>query len=171
MYTNLAILGQAKPAMIIQTNLENQSHDENDSLQQHLMWQIELSALSDLDRLIADSLIDALDDSGYLQEPIENIHENLGKNYGIELDEVEAVLKFIQRLDPIGSGARSLQECLDIQLQQLPEDTPYLTEARLLVERYLDSVATKDYKLLVKLNKTRHRNNRECDFTCANATP
>ncbi len=133
--------------------LENQSNGDNDSLQQHLIWQIELSALSDQDRLIANSLIDALDDSGYLQEPIESIHENLSKNYEIELDEVEAVLKFIQRLDPIGSGARSLKECLDIQLQQMANNTPFLAEARLLVDRHLDLVATKDYKLLTKLTR------------------
>ncbi len=133
--------------------LENQSNDEYDSLQEHLLWQIELSSLSNQDQIIANSLIDALDDSGYLQDSIESIHENLSKNSDIELDEVEAVLKFVQRLDPIGSGARSLQECLDIQLQQMPKDTPFLSEARLLVANHLDLVASKDYKQLTKLTK------------------
>ena len=131
--------------------LENQSSTEHDSLQQHLLWQIELSSLSGQDRVIASSLIDALDDSGYLQESLEVIHENLRKDYDLELDEIEAVLKFVQRLDPIGSGSRSLQECLDIQLQQMQHDALYLTEARLLVERYLDLVGAKDYKQLLKL--------------------
>ena len=103
--------------------LENQSNDEHDSLQQHLLWQLELSSLSNQDCAIANSLIDALDDSGYLQESVESIHENLSKDYEIELDEVEAVLKYVQRLDPIGSGSRNLQECLTIQLQQMPDDS------------------------------------------------
>ena len=133
--------------------IENQSSNEHDSLQQHLLWQIELSSLSQQDRLIADSLIDALDDSGYLQETVESIHENLRKDHEIELDEVEAVLKFVQRLDPIGSGARNLQECLSIQLQQLPKNTPFLAEAQQLVENHLDLVAARDHKLLIKFTK------------------
>ncbi|MGI9227168.1 MAG: RNA polymerase factor sigma-54 [Gammaproteobacteria bacterium] len=133
--------------------LENQSSDEHDTLQQHLLWQLELSSLSNQDRTIANSLIDALDDSGYLQESVESIHENLIKDYEIELDEVEAVLKFVQRLDPIGSGSRNLQECLTIQLQQLPDEVQFLAEARLLVESHLDLIASKDYKQLLKLTK------------------
>ncbi len=133
--------------------LDNQSSEENDSLQQHLLWQLELSSLSDLDRVIATTLVDSLDESGYLQEALENLHDNLSKNYEIELDEIEAVLKFIQRLDPIGSGARSLQECLEIQLQQMPSDTPLLSAARLIVDKHLDLVGTKDYKQIMKLAK------------------
>jgi RNA polymerase sigma-54 factor len=99
-------------------------------------------------------LIDSLDDSGYLEDSVENIYENLHKDYQeLELDEVEAVLKFIQRLDPIGSGSRSLQECLDIQLQQMNGELPSIDSARLLVEKYLDLVATKNYKQITKLTK------------------
>ncbi len=133
--------------------LQNQSDDEHDSLQQHLLWQLELSSLSDQDLIIANTLIDALDDSAYLIETIKSIHEYLSKSYEIDLDEVEAVLKFIQRLDPVGSGARSLQECLDIQLQQMPSETAYLPEARLIVDKHLDLVGTKDYKKLCKATK------------------
>jgi len=130
--------------------LQNQSDDEHDSLQQHLLWQLELSSLSDQDRIIAHNLIDALDDSAYLIETIESIHANLSESYEIDLDEVEAVLKFIQRLDPVGSGARNLQECLDTQLQQMPSETVYLLEARLIVDKHLDLVGAKDYKKLCK---------------------
>ena len=133
--------------------LQNQSSEDINSLQQHLEWQLELSSLSNQDRIIANTLIDALDDSGYLSEELESIHGSLIKNYEIELDEVEAVLKFVQRLDPIGSGARSLQECLDIQLQQMSDSTPFLTEARTIVNKHLDLIASKDYKQLAKLSK------------------
>ncbi len=133
--------------------LDNQSSEAHDSLQQHLLWQLELSSLSNLDRVIATTLVDSLDESGYLQETLENLHDNLSKNYEIDLDEIEAVLKFIQRLDPIGSGARSLQECLEIQLQQMPSDTPFLSATRLIVDKHLDLVGTKDYKQIMKLAK------------------
>ncbi len=134
--------------------LENQSGNEQDSLQEHLLWQLELSSLTELDNVIAITLIDSLDESGYLQESAENIYENLKEDYEeIELDEVEAVLKFVQRLDPIGSGSRNLQECLDIQLQQMSDETPAISCARLLVEKYLDLVATKNYKQIIKLTK------------------
>jgi len=134
--------------------LENQSSDDQNSLQEHLLWQLELSSFSKLDHVIAITLIDSLDESGYLQESVENIFENLNKDYEeIELDEIEAVLKFVQRLDPIGSGSRNLKECLDIQLQQMSDDTPAIPHARLLVERHLDLVATKNYKQITKLTK------------------
>jgi RNA polymerase sigma-54 factor len=134
--------------------LENQSSEEQDSLQEHLLWQLELSALSNLDHVIANSLVDAIDESGYLQESIESIYENLNKDYEeLELDEVEAVLKFIQRLDPIGSGCRNLQECLEIQLQQMSNETDSLDTAQLLVAKHLDLVATKNHKQLIKVTK------------------
>ncbi len=134
--------------------LENQSSDDQNSLHEHLLWQLELSPLSELDHVIALTLIDSLDDSGYLEDSLENIHENLSKDYEeIELDEIEAVLKFIQRLDPIGSGSRNLQECLDIQLQQMNGELPAIDNARLLTEKYLDLVATKNYKQITKLTK------------------
>ena len=138
--------------------LENQSSEDQTSLQEHLLWQLELSNLSNKDRIIANTLIDSLDDSGYLQDSVENIYQNLSKDSAIdadefELDEVEAVLKFVQRLDPIGSGARNLQECLDIQLQQMLDVVAFVSEARLIVENHLDLVATKNHLQIVKHTK------------------
>ncbi|MEJ2115812.1 MAG: RNA polymerase factor sigma-54, partial [Gammaproteobacteria bacterium] len=134
--------------------LENQSSDDEDSLQEHLIWQLELSSLTELDHMIAITLIDSLDESGYLQDSLEDIYENLRQDYDeLELAEVEAVLKFVQRLDPIGSGSRSLQECCEIQLQQMSDETPAISNARLFVEKYLDLVATKNFKQIIKLTK------------------
>ncbi len=134
--------------------LENQSGDDQDSLQEHLLWQLELSSLTELDHMIAITLIDSLGESGYLQDSVEGIYQNLRKDYEeLELDEVEAVLKFVQRLDPIGSGSRSLQECCAIQLQQMSDETPAISSARIIVEKYLDLVATKNYKQIIKLTK------------------
>ena len=71
----------------------------------------------------------------------------------LRLDEVEAVLKFVQRLDPIGSGARNLPECLDIQLQQMGNDAPFVPEARLIVAHHLDLVATRNHRQIEKHTK------------------
>lgn len=133
--------------------MEAQDNMEQGSLEQHLLWQLELSSLSKQDRMVATALINGLDDSGYLQETLESIQQNLNKDYAIEMNEIEAVLKFVQRFDPIGSGARCLQECLDIQLQQMTSDTPFLAAARSIVAKHLDIIGTKDYKKLMKLTR------------------
>lgn len=87
------------------------------------MWQVELTPFSDTDRAIATSIVDAVDDTGYLTIPIEDILESIG-DADIDIEEVEAVLKRIQRFDPIGVAAKDLRDCLLIQLSQYASDTP-----------------------------------------------
>lgn len=128
--------------------LESKTAESHGSLQDHLLWQLELSALSDQDLLVAGTLVNALDESGYLHESLENIHSSLHHLHEIGLDEIEAVLKFVQRLDPVGCGTRNLQECLDVQLQQMPDDLPFLLQARSIVAGHLDLVGMKDYAKL-----------------------
>ncbi|WP_242472619.1 RNA polymerase factor sigma-54 [Ectothiorhodospira mobilis] len=124
---------------------ENQSGPA-ESLHEHLMWQIHLSSMSEQDRAIALTLVDALNEDGYLAEPLEQIHASLGGDEAVGLDEVEAVLHMVQHLDPVGVGARDLSECLALQLAQLPPDTPWLQEARLLVTEHLDALGARDHK-------------------------
>jgi RNA polymerase sigma-54 factor len=133
---------------------ENQSAGE-ESLREHLLWQMRLTPMSDADRVIAMAIIDAIDDDGYLREPLEAIHANLAKDFELELelDEVEAVLRLLQRFDPIGAGSRTLAECLGIQLQQLSPDTPWLSEAKQLVAEHLDVLAARNFKLLTRRMK------------------
>ncbi|HAT01160.1 MAG TPA: RNA polymerase factor sigma-54, partial [Pantoea agglomerans] len=75
------------------------------SLQDYLMWQGGLTPFSDTDRAIATSIVDAIDDTGDLTVSLEEILDSIGDDE-LEADEVEAVLKRIQRFDPIGVGAR-----------------------------------------------------------------
>ncbi|MDQ3732340.1 MAG: RNA polymerase factor sigma-54 [Pseudomonadota bacterium] len=131
---------------------ENQSGAQ-ETLRDHLLWQMRLTAMSDTDRAIAMAIIDAISDDGYLAEPLEVIHANLANDYELDLDEVEAVLHLVQSFDPVGSGARSLAECLSIQLQQLSRDTPWLAEARLLVTEHLDLLAARNFKQLTRRMK------------------
>lgn len=123
-----------------------------EDLQQHLLWQMELTYFSPVDYEIALAIIDAIDDSGFLSEPIESIWQGLN-NDDIDLDEVECVLKRIQHFDPVGVGAKSLQDCLLIQLNQFPETTPHLRAAQDIILEFSDLLANKDYRTLMR--KTR----------------
>ncbi len=131
---------------------ENQSSTQ-ESLQEHLLWQMRLVNMSETDQTIAMAIIDAIDEDGYLRETVESIHANLVLDLDIEPDEVEAVLHLIQHLDPVGSGARDLSECLRVQLQQYSDQTPYLDAAKLIVDKYLDLLAGRNYKQLTKRTK------------------
>ncbi|MFK8027172.1 MAG: RNA polymerase factor sigma-54 [Gammaproteobacteria bacterium] len=127
---------------------ENESTGSN-SLQEHLLQQIDLINLSDVDRIIGMTLIDEIDNDGYLTDSVENIYEGLVETFPeLELDEVEAVLHLIQHLDPIGTGASNLSECLGVQLQTLPADTPYLEEAIGVVKNYIDALGSRNTKLI-----------------------
>lgn len=126
-------------------------HIVTETLVEHLRWQLGFLHLSDIDFLIADALIDAIDDDGYLRMSLEEILDSLGSvETEIELDEVEAVLHQIQNFDPSGVGARDLGESLLIQLRQLPEDTPHCAHAIELVSSHLDLLASHDYKQLMR---------------------
>ncbi len=121
-----------------------------ESLRDHLVWQMDLTPFSDTDRAIAAAIIDAVDDDGYLTAPLEEIQQGLGEGVEAELDEVSAVLRRIQNFDPPGVAARDLRECLLIQLQQLPVDTPMLAEAKRLVGEYLPLLGNRDYAQLTR---------------------
>ena len=97
---------------------------QTDTLQDHLSWQLHLSQFPDRDRRIGLTLIDAIEDDGYLRESLDAIAESLQPEILCTPSEVLAVLHQIQRFDPIGVGARDLGECLLLQLDSLPDDTP-----------------------------------------------
>jgi RNA polymerase sigma-54 factor len=120
-------------------------------LHDHLTWQLDLTNLSDTDRLIAATLIDAIDEDGYLTQDIAEIHRNLSRDTAaIEADEIEAVLHFIQQFDPVGVGARNLSECLTLQLAQFEPDTPWLREAGILIRDHLSLLGSHDYNTLIR---------------------
>lgn len=120
-------------------------HTVTESLSDHLLWQLNLTPMSPLDNLIATAIIDAIDEDGMLSVPISEIHEAFED---VELEEVMAVLHRVQQFDPPGVGGADLRECLLIQLGQFAPDTPYLAEARLLVDRHLPLVAERDFNQL-----------------------
>ena len=119
---------------------------QTESLKDRLHWQTALMRLSDTDRVIAAALIDAVDDDGYLALSLEDIHHGidpLGRE--VTREDIEAVLRQIQTLDPPGVAARGLDECLAIQLRQLPADTEWRDAALIVVTEHLQALASKSY--------------------------
>lgn len=123
---------------------------KQETLHDHLRWQLQLSHMTALDEQIGLAIIDAIDDNGYLQASISDLTLALTTQLDepLEEDEVAVVLKRIQHFDPIGVGARDVSECLLLQLQQLPEDTAYLSAAKKAVTEHVELLGLRDYRTL-----------------------
>lgn len=119
-----------------------------ETLQEHLLWQLEMSRLDERDMRIGAAIIDAINDDGYVIEPLEEIARNLQPEIHASVEEVEHVLRHVQQMDPAGVGARSVSECIELQLRQLDPNTPGRETALLIAASYLDEVAQQQYTLL-----------------------
>lgn len=126
--------------------------ETSETLQDYLRWQMQLTPFSDTDRAIAEIIIEAIDENGFLTISCEDILESLDLP-DVEADEVEAVIKRIQLFDPVGVGARSVQESLLVQLRQFASDTPFLTEAKQIISEYTDFLANRDFRSLLRVTK------------------
>lgn len=124
-----------------------------ESLHQHLDWQRELAPFSQVDSIIAQAIIDSINDDGFLAASIEDIHQGLVDEYEIELDEVAAVLRQVQNFDPPGVAARDLQECLSLQLNQFDNTVDNLQFAKQLIEQHFELLANRDYAQLMRQMK------------------
>jgi RNA polymerase sigma-54 factor len=120
------------------------------TLADHLRWQLNLTPMSDTDRLIADTLIDSIGPDGMLAADLADITSGFDPSLGIEEDEVMAVLHRIQHFDPLGVGARDLRECLLIQLRQLDGEDATVRLARSLVDKHLALLGARDYPTLMR---------------------
>jgi len=127
-----------------------------ESLQDHLYWQLNLITLSDRDRAVAEAFIDSINDNGFLSSNLQEITSHLAdqtQKDPLQDDELIAVLKRLQQFDPPGIFARDLKECLTIQLDQLSEETLYLQEAKVLVENFLQDIASTELTKLARKSK------------------
>ena len=115
------------------------------TLREHLLWQLELEDFTPRQVVIGEALIDAVNDDGYLCADFDDILDSIDNDAGFTRDEIEATLTKVQRLDPVGVGARSLSECLLLQLGQLDPDTPGLSLAIELARDRLDLIADQQY--------------------------
>ncbi len=137
--------------------VEFESQRSNEAtLQDHLLWQLELTIFSERDHAIAIAIIDSINNEGYLGNTPEEIYQGLQSQFeDLDFDEIIAVLHRVQQFDPPGIAAIDLSDCLKLQLLQLPESTLYRQQALLVVTRYLKLLATHEQaKLLRKLGVT-----------------
>jgi RNA polymerase sigma-54 factor len=118
------------------------------SLQEHLLWQLELARLEPRELAIARAVVDAISDNGYLTEPLGEIANTLRPEIECDAAEVEAVLAGVQALDPPGVGARSVGECIELQLRQLDPATPGFNTAIEIARHHLELVAERELSLL-----------------------
>jgi RNA polymerase sigma-54 factor len=122
------------------------------TLREHLLNQLIVSPLTLRDRTLVAALIDDLDESGFLTQPLADITAGLQTELEeLEPEEVETALKHLQNMDPTGVGARNLAECLTLQLRALPPDTPARDAAMRLTAHYLDLLAARDVGKLKKI--------------------
>lgn len=118
------------------------------SLQEYLLWQLELAKLEPRELAIARAVVDAISDDGYLTESLAEIAETLKPDVQCEAGEVEAVLACVQALDPPGVGARSIGECIELQLHQLDQSTPAVTTAIEIARHHLERLAGRELAAL-----------------------
>ena len=155
-YTNSSPPSTPSSSSTSNSNSENNDFDfesrnsESETLQDHLSWQLNLTPMSDADRVIAMAIIDAIDPNGQLTSTIESIHAGLIHDLDIDEDEVVAVLHRIQQFDPVGVGYRDLKECLTLQLQHFDKSHPGLDITLQIVDQYLAQLATHDYSHIMK---------------------
>ena len=126
-------------------DFEVQSSQDVITLRDHLAWQLNLTVLLERDKRLILLLIDALDDSGYLTQSLDDIAEMLPDELEVDLQELQIALKYLQNFDPVGVGARDLAECLTLQLQVMPTDTPHIGLARIIVDSNLVALGAHDY--------------------------
>jgi RNA polymerase sigma-54 factor len=139
-----------------------------ESLRDYLLWQLDLTPFNDLDRVVALTIIDSINEDGYLVSDSGDVLKEIcdSINQAIEIEsltqpelepitvaEVLTVLRRIQHFDPAGIGARNLQECLSLQLRVLPAATPGLDNAKQIITEYLELLGAHDYNQLMRRTK------------------
>jgi len=121
-----------------------------ETLQQHLLWQLNLAGFNDRQQAIATVLIDALDAAGYVQGGVEAILAALPAEFAASVAEIEAVRRCLQGFDPMGVGSLDLQDCLRVQLEQFDAGTPHRELAIRMVDSELDLLARNDIARLAR---------------------
>ncbi|GGZ03572.1 RNA polymerase factor sigma-54 [Pseudoduganella plicata] len=121
------------------------------SLREHLMEQMRVTVQQPRDRALVELIIDALDENGYLEESLDEIHGRLPEELEVEMEELRTALALLQSFDPVGVGARSASECLALQIRKMP-GVPLVTRrmALCIVEKHLAWFAQRDFNKLKK---------------------
>ena len=131
------------------------------TLREHLLWQLELENFTPREAVIGEALIDAINDDGYLTGDLQDTRESFAHDADIADEEIIRTLEKVQRLDPVGVGARSLAECIVLQLNQLDPETAGLSLAIRLANDHLDLVASQEFG---ELRRTLRTSEEELDY-------
>jgi RNA polymerase sigma-54 factor len=123
---------------------------DSPNLREHLHRQLTLTKLEPRDRALVAFLIEALDEDGYLTQPLQELEQIVPEELQLEPEELQIALKQLQNLDPTGVGARNCAECLELQLLAMPESTPARAVALALVRSHLELLAARDFAKLRK---------------------
>lgn len=151
-----SLYNQSSPTRAFNENgaLIEKLNCSKESLKDHLAWQLDLTPLSDRDKVIAISLVDAIDEDGFLTLSCQSIARSLSTTDDVvETNEVETILHFIQRLDPVGCGYRDLAETLIIQLED--------TDASTLLKELTQQVIAEDMACLAKHDYSKIKKNHQ----------
>ena len=121
-------------------DIDSYQGSTNATIQDHVRWQLNFKRLSETDTLIAEYLMDSMDEMGFIRIDVDELLQSFDTmasfyqwDERVEHDEVLAVLRMIQSCDPLGVGARHLSECLSIQLSKLDTNTPHIKQAQALL--------------------------------------
>jgi len=125
-----------------------------ETLRDHLLWQLELENLDSRTTAIGQAIIDAINDDGYLTDDLDTIRATLAPDVVVTIEEVEKVLvELVQQFDPAGIGARNVSECVLLQLAQLAPDTAGLPLAQTIAREHLTLIAERQFGQLKRLLK------------------
>ena len=124
---------------------------EGRSLQEYLIEQLGYRNLSEHDARLVNYLVGSIDEDGYLRRDLESVADDIAFTLGIETTagELERLLSIIHELEPAGVGARNLQECLLLQMNQLPINSRARRLARKILTSYFDEFVKKHYERLI----------------------
>jgi RNA polymerase sigma-54 factor len=143
-------------------------------LRAHLHMQLLLTPMSDLERTLADLIVEALDDDGYLTQPLEETLDLLPADFASDRASLqaalEAALRQVQELDPPGVGARNAKECLSLQLRGLPA-TPERQLAQAIVDDHLEQLAARDFPRIKKALRCSDEELREAQALIRSLNP
>ncbi len=120
------------------------------SLRDHLLGQLSTCRVGDRDRALCQLVIDALEPDGYLRTPMEELCRLCPAEADVQVDELSVALRLVQSFEPVGVAARSLEECILLQLEERDEATPGLALARRIVRSHLARLATPDTPRLLR---------------------
>ena len=122
--------------------------DAQPTLQEHLREQLMMSGMGERDRALAHMIVDSLDDDGYFKASFEELATLVPPEHDVRAEDFLAALKLVQSLDPAGIAARTLEECLQLQLEALPGGTPGRRVALAIAQGHLPLLANREWARL-----------------------